>query len=109
MIAIAAAAAQIVAILLHRWRTDSPASRTIPWAYMAVGLGACVAGWLIIGLPAIEGGDLVLTIVFGILIGSETATAVKDLSGRAWAAWATAAACGVASSTWLLQTPFPFT
>ncbi|MFF5106369.1 hypothetical protein [Streptomyces sp. NPDC000134] len=109
MIAIAVAVMQVVVILIHRRRHDATGPRVTPWAYMAACLGACVVGWLIIGRPTIEWGDLFLALVFGVLIGSETARSVEDLSGRAWAAWATAAVCGAASATWLLQNPLPFT
>lgn len=109
MIAIAAAVAQIIVILIHRRRTPSTASRPTSWSWMAACLGACAAGWLAIGRPAISWGDLCLALMWGVLIGSEAARAAKELSGRAWAGWAAACAGGAASATWLLESPLPFT
>lgn len=109
VIAMAAAVAQIIVILAHRRRTPSTSSRTTPWSFMAACLGACAAGWLAIGRPAIAWGDLCLTLMWGVLLGSEAARAARELSGRAWAGWATACAGGAASATWLLDSPLPFT
>ncbi|MFE2377524.1 hypothetical protein [Streptomyces sp. NPDC059398] len=110
MIAIATAVAQIIVILLHRKRTYATArTTTTPWAYMAACMIACAAGWLIIGRPAIGWGDLFLTLMFGVLLGSETAKALEELSTRRWAAWTAACISGIGSATWLSQSPWPFT
>lgn len=109
MIAIAAALAQIIVILIHRRRPATTATRTTPWAYMAAALAACAGGWLVIGLPPVVWGDLFLSLVCGVILGSEAAGAARELSGRAWAGWATACTGGAASATWLLDTPLPFT
>ncbi|MEU8697401.1 hypothetical protein AB0C61_06890 [Streptomyces sp. NPDC048680] len=108
MFAIAAALAQVIVILIHSRRTSSTATRTTPWSYMAAALAACALGWLVIGRPAIVWGDLFLVLVWGVFIGSKAASAAKELSGRAWAGWATACTGGAASATWLLDTPLPF-
>ncbi|MFJ2897778.1 hypothetical protein ACIO87_23170 [Streptomyces sp. NPDC087218] len=110
MIAIAAALAEIALILTHRGRKPSHTSGTgAGLSFMAAGLGACAAGWLVIGRPAIAWGDLLLALMWGVAIASEAAHAARSLSGRAWAGWATACVGGAASATWLLPGPLPFT
>ncbi|MGW2557505.1 hypothetical protein [Streptomyces sp. NPDC001635] len=108
MIAIVAAVAQLAVILLHRRRTHGSTQRTVPWSFMAVGLAACAAGWLAIGLPPIGWGDLCLALAWGVIIGSEASTATRELAGHQWAGWTAACAGGAASSTWLLDSPLPF-
>ncbi|MEU3528059.1 hypothetical protein AB0E62_30030 [Streptomyces sp. NPDC038707] len=76
---------------------------------MAVGLAGCAAGWLVVGRPGPVWDDLSLTLICGVVIGSEAAHAARSLSGRAWAGWTTACLSGAAAATWLLSTPLPFT
>ncbi|MFF8617257.1 hypothetical protein [Streptomyces sp. NPDC015350] len=109
MIAIAAALAEIALILTHRRRAPSAPARAADWSHMAAGLGACAAGWLVIGRPGITWGDLSLTLMFGVILASEAGHAARVLSGRARAGWATVCVGGMASATWLLPGPLPFT
>ncbi|MEV6162290.1 hypothetical protein AB0L71_10225 [Streptomyces sp. NPDC052052] len=107
MIAIAAVLAEIVLILVDRKRA-STATEIEHLAYMAAGLGGCVAGWLVFGRPGSDWSDLFLPLFFGVIVASQAADAARGLSGKAWVGWATVCGAGVASSTWLLPDPLPF-
>ncbi|MFF8713859.1 hypothetical protein ACF07T_20845 [Streptomyces sp. NPDC015184] len=110
MIAVAAALAEIALILAHRRHKPShTAGAGAAWSFMAAGLGACAAGWLVIGRPGITWDDLSLTLTFGVVIASEAGHAAQSLSGRTRAGWATVCVGGAASATWLLPGPLPFT
>lgn len=76
---------------------------------MAACLIACAAGWLVIGRPAIGWGDHFFTIMFGVLLGSESAKAVDELPTHRWAAWTAACVSGIGSATWLSRSPWSFT
>ncbi|MFD8826022.1 hypothetical protein ACFV1C_27180 [Streptomyces sp. NPDC059605] len=108
MIAIAASLAEIALILTHRKRTPSAPARAVEWPHLAAGLGACAAGWLVIGRPGITWGDLSLALMFGVILASEAGHAARSLSGRPGAGWAMVCAGGAASATWLLPGPLPF-
>ncbi|MEU1050281.1 hypothetical protein ABZ400_34795 [Streptomyces sp. NPDC005897] len=109
MIAIAAVLADIVLILTHRVRASPEPVKSTPWAYMAVGLAGCAAGWLVTGRPEAAWDDLFLTLICGVVITSEAAHAARTLFRRTWAGWATACVSGAAAATWLLPDPLPFT
>ncbi|MFD9793934.1 hypothetical protein ACFWXK_23645 [Streptomyces sp. NPDC059070] len=108
MIAIAAVIAQIAVILIHRKRAGGPLRLSGRWRYVPAALAAGAVGWLIIGRPAVHSGDVGLALVYGVVLGAIAATATVSLTRRAWSGWAVAGAAGAAASTWLLDTPVPF-
>ncbi|MBA9048779.1 hypothetical protein ACFY5K_09720 [Streptomyces griseofuscus] len=108
MIAIAAALAEIVLILVQRWRAPSGGPVATPWPHLAAALGAGVVGWLVIGRPDPAWDEVSLAVITGVILGSEAARSARVLSGKEWAGWATACGSGAASATWLLATPLPF-
>ncbi|NEB75350.1 hypothetical protein G3I40_08930 [Streptomyces sp. SID14478] len=108
MIAIAAAVAQLALVLVHRGRARGAAPQGATWSYVALCLAGGTAGWLVIGRPALAWGDLCLSLVWGVAIGSEAAAAAEALFGRARTGRAVAVAGGAASATWLLDGPLPF-
>ncbi|MFD9027050.1 hypothetical protein [Streptomyces parvulus] len=109
MIAIAAVLADLVLIVADRVRAASSSSAQTSWRLMAAGLAGCAAGWLAVGRPETVWGDLFLTLVCGVVLGSGVAQAARGLSGRTWAGWVTAVLSGAAAATWLLPDPLPFT
>ncbi|MFD5584223.1 MULTISPECIES: hypothetical protein [unclassified Streptomyces] len=108
MIALAVALAEIAMILTQRVRKPSGPEKPSPWPYMAVGLGACAIGWLAVGRPGFDYGELCLALVCGVILTAEAALAAGSLTGRSWAAWTTAGIGGAAAATWLLSEPWPF-
>ncbi|OIK23478.1 hypothetical protein [Streptomyces malaysiense] len=75
---------------------------------MVTALGAGVVGWLVIGRPEAEWGEVPLALISKVVLGSEAAQAARVLSGKAWAGRATACGSGAASADRLLATPLPF-